>query len=251
MTYLYPTTAPRVLAHRGLTIDAFGSPIDENTIPAFARAMEVGATHIESDIQVTADGVAVLFHDDDLARVAGIPSKISEVSIADLRSISLDHGGCIPTLQEALDSLPNARFNLDFKVAAAVSAGSKVIQESRAIDRVLVASFSDARRLGAQALLPGAVASAGSGTLLACRLLSAMGARNPAWALRGAAAIQVPVSSGPILFASKKFIGKLASTGIETHFWTINNPDEMKRLVALGAAGVVTDRADLAVAALL
>ena len=250
MNYLYPTTVPRVLAHRGLTLGAKGESIDENTIPAFARALEVGATHIESDIQVTSDGVAILFHDDDLSRVAGLPARVSQLHSSEIAQFKLAHGGSISTLDQVLREFPKARFNLDFKVGAAVQAGSRVISELNANQRVLVASFSDARRLAAQRLLPGSVSSAGSVGVLAARLSSTLGYRGLRAALRGAAAIQVPVSSGPLTFANESFLAALKLIGVEAHFWTINEVPEMQRLLALGATGIVTDRADLAAEAL-
>lgn len=251
MTYLYPTTAPRVLAHRGLTIGANGESIDENTIPAFARALAVGATHIESDIQVTSDGVAILFHDDDLSRVAGLPARVSQLHSSEIAQLKLEHGGSISTLAQVLREFPEARFNLDFKVAAAVQAGSRVISELAASQRVLIASFSDSRRLAAQQLLPGSVTSAGSASVLAAKLSGFVGYKGLLAALRGAAAVQVPVSSGPLRFASESFIDALKHLGVEAHFWTINDVSEMRKLVSMGASGVVTDRADLAVDALL
>ena len=250
MTYLYPTTAPRVLAHRGLTLGAKGEAIDENTIPAFARALEVGATHIESDIQVTSDGVAILFHDDDLSRVAGLQAQVSQLHSSEISQLKLTHGGSISTLEQVLRAFPKARFNLDFKVGAAVQAGSRVISELNANHRVLVASFSDARRIAAQELLLGSVSSAGSVSVLAARLSAGLGYKGLRSALRGAAAIQVPVSFGPLTFASESFIAALKHVGVEAHFWTINEVPEMQRLMALGASGIVTDRADLAVEAL-
>ena len=56
---------PRVLAHRGLAIDA-----PENTLLAFAKALAVGVTHVETDVHVSADGVAMISHDPDLRRLA-------------------------------------------------------------------------------------------------------------------------------------------------------------------------------------
>ena len=162
MPFLYPTDQPRVFAHRGLSIAADGSAIDENTIPAFARALEVGAHYIESDIQVTSDGVPVLFHDDDLSRVAGVPSPVGKLTLAELQEIRLEHGGQIPTLVEALREFPATRFNLDFKSVSSILAGTAAISSIGAQGRVLVASFSDARRLAALNKLPGAATSAGA-----------------------------------------------------------------------------------------
>jgi len=159
--YLYPTSSVRILAHRGLTIASDGSLIDENTIPAFLRAVEVGADYIESDIQVTKDGVAILFHDDDLQRVAGIPASVGKLTLEEIKRLTLEHGGKIPTLAEALEELPTARFNLDFKSVSSIIAGCRVIVEHGAQARVMVASFSDARGDAAESKLPGVARSAG------------------------------------------------------------------------------------------
>jgi glycerophosphoryl diester phosphodiesterase len=246
--FLYPTDQPRVFAHRGLSIAADGSPIDENTIPAFARALEVGAHYIESDIQVTADGVPVLFHDDDLSRVAGIPSPVGKLTLAELQEIRLEHGGQIPTLVEALREFPSARFNLDFKSVSSTLAGTAAISSIGAQGRVLVASFSDARRLAALNKLPGAATSAGASRVLraiiGASLRSSILTGIP---LTGVHAIQVPTNYGRLRLDTERFISTVAKAGVETHFWTINDPDEMQRLLALGAKGIVTDRADLAI----
>ncbi|MEN9748889.1 MAG: hypothetical protein RLZZ603_1581, partial [Actinomycetota bacterium] len=143
--YLYPTDDVRIFAHRGLAIAADGTPLDENTIPAFARALEVGADYIESDIQVSLDGVPVLFHDDTLARVSAVNSPVNRLTIEQIRAVILNHGGTIPTLAEALEAFPQARFNLDFKSVSSITAGCKVIIEHGAQARVLAASFNDAR----------------------------------------------------------------------------------------------------------
>ena len=58
-------------------------------------------------------------------------------------------------------------------------------------------------------------------------------------------AFQVPPSRGPIQFATKSFIQRAKRANNEVHFWTINEPGEMTRLIELGADGIVTDRVDL------
>ena len=239
-----------MLAHRGLAIDAAGGPLDENTIPAFMRAQEVGATHIESDIQVTADGVAVLFHDETLLRVAGVDRRIDQLTMAQLNEVPLEHGGHIPTLEEALSELPDALFNLDFKAEQAPVAGAQVINALNAQHRVLVASFSEARRSAAAMLLPHCVSSASGELVMLARLTSMIGHLGLAKAVSGVQVLQIPTRSGPLRLDSARFIRALSNIGVETHFWTINEPSEMLRLVNLGAAGIVTDRADLAVRAL-
>ncbi|MEY4367715.1 MAG: hypothetical protein RLZ28_1130 [Actinomycetota bacterium] len=242
---------PRVLAHRGLSfVGAQGQPsIDENTIQAFINAQQVGAQLIESDLQVTKDGVPVLFHDDDLARVAGINRKVRDLTLVELQKVSLEFGSRIPTLREALIALPNAKFNLDFKVAEAIKPAVRIIEELEAQDRILVACFSDGRRRQALALLNKPLAtSAGSLTVIRLWLASKFGnTRAIARLAEGIDALQIPTHSGKINLSTPKFIRAMQDAGLELHYWTINDPAQMLELLQLGADGLVTDRADLAV----
>jgi glycerophosphoryl diester phosphodiesterase len=247
--YFATSPLPRILAHRGLA----GPGVAENTIEAFVRAIEAGATHIESDIQVTKDGVAVLFHDHDLSRVAGVASRIEDVSAAELAQIELNDGGRVPRLEDALLQLPSARFNLDIKSDAAVAPAVEVINRLGVWNRVLVSSFSDGRRRRALAGMTHTVAtSAGGSLVLLARVASAFGAKVLlARMLRKVGALQIPRHFGPIRLDTVDFLLHLKSAGVEVHFWTINDPAEMKALVELGASGIVSDRADLAVQTLL
>lgn len=242
----WSTLEPRIFAHRGLvTLD---SP-DENTVPAFRAAVVAGADYIESDLQLTSDGVPVLFHDADLLRVAGLHKKISEVSWNDLQQIRLLRGGHIPRLEDVLKAFSGSKFNLDFKTDEVVQPAAAVINKLRCHHRVLVTSFSDARRRRAVALLDSPVAtSAGSVTVMLVYLASFI----PIKALgklitRDVDCLQIPVGNKYIHFDTKRFIKYCKSLDLGVYFWTINKKKDMKRLVALGAAGIVTDKCDLAI----
>ena len=106
---------PRVLAHRGLAIEA-----PENTLLAFAKALAVGVTHVETDVHVSADGVAMISHDPDLRRLAERRATIDHLTAAELRRIDLGFGQGYCSLAEALDGFPDVRFNIDIKIGGAV-----------------------------------------------------------------------------------------------------------------------------------
>lgn len=242
--YLSPAR-PHILAHRGLA----SAGVAENTLEAFRAAINLGATHLETDIQVTMDGVPVLFHDEDLVRVAGLPRKISQLSSAELNAVELISGGRIPTLRAALENLPEARFNLDLKVSAAVASSVSVIRDLKAEDRVLITSFSDARRASALKLFDvPVVSSAGSIRVLALWLAAKLRLNTLTRLLaQQVQALQLPTHKGPLRFDSPAFIVRMRAADLELHFWTINDPAEMLRLIELGAHGIVTDRTDIAV----
>ncbi|MEN9752948.1 MAG: hypothetical protein RL670_639 [Actinomycetota bacterium] len=238
---------PRILAHRGFA----RSGSDENSTRAFFAAISAGATHLETDVRVTRDKVPVLLHDENLLAVANDPRQLSEVNWHEIKDLRLNNGGKLLSLEEALLVFGNVNFNLDLKEPAAVAPTVAVIRKLKAHPRVLIASFSQKRIDQAIRMLqPRAVAaSAGSSRVLLLRILAALSLPTAALS-RTLAAVQVPVSQGFLRFDRKGFIRAMHARGLEVHFWTINDPAEMKRLIALGADGIVTDRTDLAVAAL-
>jgi glycerophosphoryl diester phosphodiesterase len=239
-TYFDPPR-PRVLAHRGLALEA-----PENTLLSFAHAVGVGASYLETDVHLTADGVAVVSHDPSLRRVAGRDVDVSRLTMAELRRVDLGHGQGYCSLEEALDAFGETRFNIDVKAETAVAATVDAVQRTRAGARVLLTSFSDRRRRRLGELVPDAVTSAGRAGVIRARRAAFAGADALRRALRGAAALQVPERVGPVRFVTSRFVERVHEAGVEVHVWTVNDPADMVRLLDLDVDGLVTDRADLA-----
>ncbi len=240
----FATKRPQLLAHRGLS--QHRGDIDENSIAAFEEALKHGATHIESDVHATKDGVAVLFHDDDLERVAGLPLKISELTFSELSQLSLSNGSKVPSLSQVLEHFPQLRLNLDVKAQAGCEATAKVINQLQVHDRVLVSSFSRARKLATLKLLSKPVATSASSIevlgLWLTHLLFGLGFGAIA---KNFDAIQIPRRVGLIRLDTVRFIARARRRNLEVHFWTINDPAEGRALIARGATGIVSDRVDL------
>lgn len=240
---------PRVLAHRGLVAaeDARHGVV-ENSFAAVAAAHAAGADYVESDCHLTADGVVVLFHDDDLSRVTGDPRPVAAVRSRELDELMSDRGGLL-TLDQALEAFPTIRFNLDVKAAdAAAPVGEAIAPHGH---RVLVTSFSDRRRRTALEAARSAgrgirpATSAGSATI--GRLLAALQLRSNrliARALRGIDAVQVPETRGRLRILTPHLVHAAHACGVEVHVWTVNERDDMVRLLGIGVDGIVTDRAD-------
>ena len=247
---------PRVLAHRGLvTAQDAAEGVVDNTFVAVAAAHAAGAHYVESDCHLTRDGAVVLFHDDELARVAGDPRAIADITVTELERIMAPLGGLI-TLEHALEAFPTLRFNLDVKAAAAAEPVGRAVAAHGA--RVLVTSFSDDRRRRALAAAKAAAGggirpatSAGTGTIV--RLLAALALRSrrgAAAALTDVDALQVPERQGRIRIVTPRLLEAAHRHGVEVHVWTVNDPDAMRRLVGMGVDGIVTDVADVALATL-
>jgi glycerophosphoryl diester phosphodiesterase len=240
----FKAQTPVVLAHRG------GSSSTENTLETFTTAIKAGVFSIETDVRTTKDGVAVLFHDADLKRVAGLDQAIAEIDWNELQKIVLVGGGKIPTLVQALTALPQARFNLDIKDEASVQSTVNAIESTNSHERVLVSSFSNKRRLSALRILSKRVAtSASASTVISLWVLHVLRLPKQCFArkLKGIGAIQIPRGMYGIKLDSKRFISKVRSTGTHVHYWTINNPQEMLELTMRGATGIVSDMSELAV----
>lgn len=249
--YFADIRRPRVLAHRGLITQeagAFGAV--DNSLVALAAADAAGVAYIESDCRLTYDGVVVLFHDEDLVRVAGDARKVADIPFDELSRIMDDHGGLV-TLEQALETFPRLRFNLDVKAdRAARPAGALVGPHS---ERVLLTSFSDERRIialdaAARTARHGRPATA-PGVKTVALLLAALAGRSSRRAARlldGLDALQVPERRGPVRVLSPRLLEASHRHGVEVHVWTVNDPLDMHRFAEMGVDGIVTDRADTA-----
>ena len=235
-----------MLAHRGLAVDA-----PENTLLAFLHALAAGATYVETDVHVSSDGVAMISHDPDLRRVLGRPERIDQLTAAQLGALELGEQQGMPTLAQALEAFPDARFNIDIKDDGAVMPTVTAIRVARANRRVLVTSFSARRTARAVRRLPGVVSSASTGQVALVVIGSRLGIRGLVrLGLGSAAALQIPERRFGIRILSDRVVRAAHRESVEVHVWVVNDPERMRALFAAGVDGIVTDRADLAVDAL-
>lgn len=236
-----------MLAHRGLALEA-----PENTLLAFEKALATGVTHLETDVHGSSDGVSMISHDPDLTRLAGRRARVGQLTAAELRAIELGHGQGFCSLAEALDAFPEARFNIDIKSADAIGPTIAAIRGAGAVDRVLIGSFSPARRLAVVRHLPGVATSISSRGAIA----AVSAARTPGGVpvlrriLREVHAVQLPLSVLRMPTMTPRTIAAFHAAGVEVHVWTINDEPTMERLLDLGVDGLISDRADLAMGVL-
>lgn len=229
---------PRVLAHRGLhTVAA------ENSRSSFTAAVQTGTPIIETDVHGSADGVAIICHDDDLTRVAGVSSRIRDMTAAQLMDINISHDDTLWTLEQALREFPGTRFNIDVKDDAAISGTINAVTAANAETRVLITSFSRARRLRTLAGLHN-VATSTSATEFLWAWLAVLIGITPR--LDGISAVQIPERYGLLRIVTPRIIRRFHKAGVEVHVWTVNDQQTMEKLLQMGVDGLVTDRCDLA-----
>lgn len=228
---------PLAFAHRGGSAEAV-----ENSWGAFEHAVALGYTYLETDIRATADGVAVAFHDRGLARLLGAPGDVATTSWSALSEHLLGDGRSVPQLAELLAAWPQARWNLDIKTTAAVAPVVAAVTQAGAVQRVLVTSFAEKRRLRARKLAGEGLAT-GGGRVVVTTLLAASYSRGLAhpW-LRGACATQVPVTRWGARILRPAFVEAAHGAGLHVHVWTIDEADQMEALLDMGVDGLMTDR---------
>jgi len=216
---------------------------------AFARAVAIGVTHVETDVHVSSDGIAIVSHDPDLTRVAGRDVAVSQLTAAELAKVPLGDGQGFITLAEALDAFPETCFNIDIKVGGAARPTAAVIRDRRATDRVLVTSFSESRRRAAVDELPGVATSLTAGRAIPAVLAARAGAITPLRRiLSGVDAVQFPIRMAGITAITARSVESFHAAGVEVHVWTINDAPTMEHLLSIGVDGLVSDRADTALA---
>lgn len=220
---------PIPFAHRGGASEA-----PENTLPAIQHAVGLGYRYLETDVHVTADGVLVAFHDDDLARTCGRPGRISELPWREVAEARVDGRVPIPRFDDLVEALPGVRWNVDCKTDVAVPALVSAVHRHRLLDRTCVAAFSD-RRLARlrRDLGDGALVAMGPARVALLKLTG----RNPG----RVGVAQVPVRYGRVGVVSARFVERAHRSGAHVHVWTIDDPVEMTRLLDLGVDGIMTD----------
>jgi glycerophosphoryl diester phosphodiesterase len=235
----YLEQPPLAFAHRGGA--AAG---DENTEQAFERAVAAGYRYLEIDVHATADGVAVVVHDETLDRVAGRESPIASVSFETLHRVPLKGGGTIPRLDDVLARWPSTKFNIDVKSDAAVGPALDAIERAGAAERVLLASFSDTRLAEIRRRTAGAiVTSLAQREVTRLWLASRIGMRIGL--PESVVAAQVPVHHGRLRVVDRRFVSLAHRLGLQVHVWTVDDPTEMAGLLDLGVDGIMTDRIEI------
>jgi glycerophosphoryl diester phosphodiesterase len=227
-----PGQGPLVVGHRG------ASALEtENTSAAFARARVDGADGVELDVLLCRTGEVVVFHDDDLRRLAGRPERIAELPLAELREVRVGSGQGIPTLEEALESCgPELLVNVELKaaglpgpaIAALVEGVAKTLERMAVGERILVSSFSP-RAVGRWSRRSPAVRAA-----LLFEGRTAIGAWPAAW-LR-------PFALNPDFHLCRP--GRVARWQRRGYFlavWTVDAPADLQTCRDLGVDAVITN----------
>lgn len=220
---------PLIIGHRGASADA-----PENTLAAFALALEQNADGIELDVQLSADGVPVIIHDDDVDRTTDGAGRVHDLTLAELRALTIAGEHAIPTLDELFEMLGRRPlYNVELKLLAVRDGGLAATVADRIMahglgDRVIVSSFSPFIVRAARGCLPRSVPVA---HLREHRLMQVAHSFVRAEADHPAHTL---VDESMMKWARRR--------GLRVNVWTVDDPAEARRLVALGVHGIITNR---------
>ncbi|MDC1042523.1 glycerophosphodiester phosphodiesterase family protein [Gammaproteobacteria bacterium] len=225
-----------ISAHRGGSEEA-----PENTLESFSYAIGLGSSYIETDVQLSADGIPYIFHDDDLSRLLNMEVKFNSLHSDQIEKLKLFESYQIPKLETALTQFPNALFQIDLKTDEVALPAMKVIENLNAFDRICIASFSSNRLQKVRKKFPDTCLSMGPKEILKL-LLASFGLYNKT--IYGDC-LQVPIYHYGIKLVTTRFVKYVQSIGLKIHVWTINDENTMRKLIDLGVDGIITDRPKL------
>ena len=238
---------PVPIAHRGSRL-----LWPENTMVAFQGAHDLGFRHLETDLHLTADSVLVCFHDPDVDRTTDGAGEVLTLSIDELQALDAgyrhaDGGGYpyrgqgvyAPTLEEVLETFPDTNLIVDMKANGLAEPLTKLVERMGVGDRLIVGSFSDERLDVFRNLTEGRVATSTGPIASRMWLLSSRVGRGGGG---DADALQVPTQLRGVRVVDERLVRAAHDGGLQVHVWTVNDPEEMTRLLELGVDGLITDR---------
>ncbi len=246
----FPGSKPRVFGHRGAAGLA-----PENTLPSFALALALGADVLELDVHGSRDGAIVVIHDATLDRTTNGTGPVREHTLHQLQRIDAGYqftrdghdfpyrgeGVRIPALESLLKLFPLAACNIEIKQADPPIAAEVVdlIRRLDAAHRVLLAAeddtiMQDIRRHA------GNIATGFSAVEVADFIARVRTANFENYSPAGCA-LQIPPHYRDIELVTEQSVAAAHRGGLELHVWTINQREEMERLLELGVDGIMSD----------
>jgi|TARA_B110000238_G_scaffold200355_1_gene250189 glycerophosphoryl diester phosphodiesterase len=225
-----------VLAHRGGSIESH-----ENTLQSFEYSRSIGCKYVETDVQITSDGVPYIFHDESLKRIVGDNILFSQLTAEEIDKIKLFDTHSIPKLEEALTQFPDLFFQIDVKTDEVAMPALEVITKLNAEERVCIASFNSERLQRIRNIYPNICLSMGPKEVLRL-LLASYGLYNKP--IQGDC-LQIPIYQYGLKLVTKRFVNFVHSRGLKIIVWTINDTVTFKKLIDLKVDGIITDRPKL------
>lgn len=231
------------IAHRGASAYE-----PENTLRAFERAIELGATMVELDVHLSRDGYPVVIHDPDLSRTTNGTGRVGDLPLDEIKRLDAGVGERVPTLAQAIDLVRDrAQLYIELKGQQTPTAVVAILREMDFVDQAIIGSFYPWLPQKAKFLEP------------AVRTSILISARDQqADYLQWAQAVEADYvhpcwergSPTPHKLLTPDLIADIRDHGLGTIVWHEERPEELRELVKLDVDGICTNTPDVLAAIL-
>ena len=222
--------SPLVIAHRGAS-----GELPENTLPAYERAVAQGSDMIEIDLHTTRDGAIVITHDEDLEDLGG-RGEVADATLGEIRRLDAGGGAVVPILEEVLDAFGGRiPFNLELKRGSrAEYAGMEAVAVAEVarrglLEQTLFSSFFPPVLEALREVSP------------EVRIAVLISPRFPLGAIERALALGAEAINPERSLASPELVDSAHGEGLSVYVYTVDDPEEMHRLLDLGVDGLFTN----------
>lgn len=229
----------RAIAHRGLS-----GLYPENTIASFRGAVDTGCDAIELDVQRTKDGKLVVIHDEALNRTTDMTGTVTEHYYEELRQANAANGFetgffHIPTLEEFFEFMRDRpqfiELELKNSICAYPNIENEIVQMIRCFNlsgRIELFSFNHISMLECKRLAP----DIPCGLSVSCHMI------NPGAYTRSAGMDFINMRQ---LAVTAEVVKEIHGNGVRVYPWTVDAPEDLRRLIALDVDGIMSNRVDI------
>jgi glycerophosphoryl diester phosphodiesterase len=210
---------------------------------------------LEMDVRSTRDGEVVVIHDDTVDRTTDGTGKVRDLSFQEVQALDAGYhfvdpegnlsyrgkGVTIPRFEEVLEALPGVRLNVETKDRWSAPGHLDAIHRHRAQDRVLVAAEVEGHRKAAR----GYAGPWGASRRDLFRFFFSIHSPIGSFYTPRCDALQVPEVYLGVRVLTPRFLREAHKRNLPIHVWTVDDPQDMRRFLAMGVDGIQTDRPDL------
>jgi len=220
---------PLVIGHRG----AMGHET-ENTLASVQKAMELGVDMIEIDVFNISSGETVVFHDEKVDRLSNSTGNIEEYNIVQVRQLTLEGGHKIPMLQDVLKLMNNeVALNIELKGGGTANRVNHIVnyyieKEGWSLENFVISSFKwDELR---------AIRDINKDIKIAV-----LTEKDPLEAIEVAKELNAVAINPHFKALTRENTAKIQSEGFKVYTWTVNEPEDIKRMIEFGVDGIITN----------
>jgi glycerophosphoryl diester phosphodiesterase len=247
-----------VIAHQG------GDGLrPSNTMAAFQNAVDMGVDVLEMDIHSTKDGVLVVIHDDTIDRTTDGSGRVQDYTFEELQAFDAGYdwptleeesgrtdrpfrgqGITIPSLEEIFTAFPDYLMNIEIKQKepSIVPAFCDLMRQYNMTEKVLVGSFHSEPMAELKELCPEVAVSAQENDIRTFYVLNTIGLG--AIYRPSTNAFQVPEYAGDMHVVTPGFVNGAHAHNLDVHVWTVNEMEQMQRMIDAGVDGIISDYPD-------